>query len=394
MRRCGRGIRASSSTSCIRATQFALTAARTTSSRASFHTGTDLLQTSGERTQALKALVVAPAWIGDTVMAQVLFTRLHERNPNLQLDALAPRWVAPVLERMPEIGQIIDNPFAHGEVRLKARFALARQIAKTGYQRAYVLPNSLKSALIPLFAGIPERVGFTGESRYGLINRRHTLDPIALPQMAERFAQLAESAGMPLPLPLPLPALSSSAELQATTLAALGVERPARVAVFCPGAEYGPAKRWPAAHFASLADELGRHDYTVWLLGSAKDKAIGDDIVRASAPRTPMRNFCGGTSLTHAIDLLAAADVVVCNDSGLMHVAAAVGTPLVAVYGSSSPGFTPPLSPHAQIISLQLECSPCFQRECPLGHLDCLNKLSPERVLTACLRATTPDFQP
>ena len=144
-----------------------------------------------------RALVVAPAWIGDTVMAHPLFMRLHRRIPGLQLDALAPPWVAPVLRRMPEIGEIIDNPFAHGELSFQARYRLARQLAQRGYRQAYVLPNSLKSALIPFLAGIPERIGFTGESRYGLINRRHVLDKVALPQMAERFAQLAQAPGSP-----------------------------------------------------------------------------------------------------------------------------------------------------------------------------------------------------
>jgi len=333
---------------------------------------------------AVRALVVAPAWIGDAVMAQPLFMRLKRHMPELQLDALAPPWVAPALRRMPEIGEIIDNPFAHGELSLKARYALARELAQRGYRQAYVLPNSLKSALIPFLAGIPERIGFTGESRYGLINRRHTLDKAALPQMAERFAQLAQPPGSPLVRPVEYPRLASAPDQQAATLAALGIERPERVAVFCPGAEYGPAKRWPAHHFATLADALASRGYAIWLLGSAKDKAAGDDIVRLSSSATP-RNFCGETSLAQAIDLIAAAGFVVCNDSGLMHVAAALGRPLVAVYGSSSPGFTPPLSDRATILSLKLECSPCFKRECPLGHLDCLNKLEPERVLEACL---------
>ncbi len=341
----------------------------------------------------LRALIVAPAWIGDTVMAQPLFMRLHEKTPGLQLDALAPRWVAPTLQRMPEIAQVIDNPFAHGELSLGARYTLARQLAKAGYQRAYILPNSLKSALIPFLAGIPERIGFTGEARYGLINRRHALDEIALPQMAERFAQLAEAPGAPLPRPLQNPRLSSSLEQQAVTLAALATfgiaARPEKIAVFCPGAEYGPAKRWPARHFAALADALHARGYAVWLLGSPKDKAVGDEIIGLATTEAKPRNLCGATSLTQAIDLIAAADFVVCNDSGLMHVAAALDRPLIAVYGSSSPGFTPPLSPHAQIISLKLECSPCFKRECPLGHLDCLNKLEPQRVLDACLRAST-----
>jgi heptosyltransferase-2 len=318
-------------------------------------------------------------------MAQPLFTRLHEHTAGLQLDALAPPWVSPVLQRMPEIGRIVASPFAHGELSLKGRYRLARQLAQAGYQRAYILPNSFKSALIPFLAGIPERIGFTGEFRYGLINRCHTLDKIALPQMAERFAQLAEPRGATLPRPLQQPRLASSQEQQTATLDALGLRRPEKAAVFCPGAEYGPAKRWPARHFATLAGELANRGYAVWLLGSSKDRTVGDEIINLAPAATAPINLCGNTSLTQAIDLIAASSFVVCNDSGLMHVAAALDRPLVAVYGSSSPGFTPPLSAHAKIISLNLECSPCFKRECPLGHLDCLNKLDPQRVLDACL---------
>jgi heptosyltransferase-2 len=334
-----------------------------------------------------RALIVAPSWIGDTVLAQPLFMRLHEKTPGLQLDALAARWVAPVLERMPEIGRIIDSPFGHGDLALKGRYRLARPLSKAGYQRAYVLPNSLKSALVPFLAGIPERIGFVGEARYGLINRRHRLDKVALAQMAERFAQLAEAPGAPLSRPIPLPRLASSAEQQNATLAALGLERPAKLAIFCPGAEYGSAKRWPTRHFAQLADALAADGVTLWLLGSAKDKSVGDEIVALVAPGTAvkLRVLCGSTTLAQAIDLMACADFVVCNDSGLMHVAAALGRPLVALYGSSSPAFTPPLATNARILSLQLACSPCFKRECPLGHLDCLNQLAPQRVLDACL---------
>jgi heptosyltransferase-2 len=331
-----------------------------------------------------RALLVAPAWIGDAVMAQVLLMRLQQHRPGLQIDALAAPWVAPVLQRMPEIARIIDNPFAHGELSLKARFRLSRKLAANGYQQAYVLPNSLKSALIPFFAGIPERIGFTGEARYGLINRRHTLDQAALPLMVERFAQLAEAPGAALPRPLPSPRLLSNVQQQTTSFTLLGLRRPEKVAIFCPGAEYGPAKRWPARHFATLAEQLSERGYAIWMLGSAKDKAIGDEIIRLARQARPL-NLCGSTSLTQAIDLIATADFVVCNDSGLMHVAAALARPLIAVYGSSSPGFTPPLSPQARILSLQLECSPCFKRECPLGHLDCLNKLEAQRVLDACL---------
>lgn len=331
-----------------------------------------------------KALIVAPSWIGDTIMAQPLFARLHARHPGLQLDALAPGWVAPVLRRMSEIGTVIDSPFGHGQLSLKVRWKLARELARRGYDAVYVLPNSLKSALVPFMAGIPQRIGFIGESRYGLINVRHHLDKSALPLMVERFAQLAEIPGAAVPKPILHPKIRSTATDQQNTLKALGRERPTRFVAFCPGAEYGPAKRWPAAHFATLARNLAGHGYSIGLFGSPKDSAVADEI-SALAPGI-CDNLCGATTLEQAIDLLAMAEFVVCNDSGLMHVAAALERPIVALYGSSSPGFTPPLSDQADILSLQLECSPCFKRECPLGHLDCLNKLSPEQVLAACLK--------
>jgi heptosyltransferase-2 len=329
----------------------------------------------------MKALIVAPSWIGDTIMAQPLFARLHAKHPGLQLDALAPHWVAPVLDRMTEISDVIDSPFGHGQLSLKPRWKLARELAARNYDAVYVLPNSLKSALVPFMASIPKRIGFTGESRFGLINVRHTLDKTALPMMVERFAQLAESPGAALPKPVFYPKITSTVALQNQTLTELGLTRPTRIVAFCPGAEYGPAKRWPAAHFAALAKKLAEQDCTIWLFGSPKDHAVAEEISQL-APGL-CRNLCGATSLTQAIDLLAMAELVVCNDSGLMHVAAALDRPLVTLYGSSSPGFTPPLSDQADILSLKLDCSPCFKRECPLGHLDCLNKLTPEYVLAA-----------
>ncbi len=331
-----------------------------------------------------KALIVAPSWIGDTIMAQPLFARLHATHPGLQLDALAPRWVAPVLQRMAEIADVIDSPFGHGQLSLKARWRLARDLAARDYDAVYVLPNSLKSALVPFMAGIPQRIGFIGESRYGLINRRHTLDKAALPLMVERFAQLAQAPGSALQRPVAYPVLRSTAKDQQKTLTELAIERPQKLVAFCPGAEYGPAKRWPASHFAELARRLAADGCAIWLFGSPKDHAVAEEIA-ALAPGL-CRNLCGATSLGQAVDLLAMADLVVCNDSGLMHVAAALDRPIVALYGSSSPGFTPPLSDRADILSLKLDCSPCFKRDCPLGHLDCLNKLSPQHVFTACQR--------
>jgi len=325
-----------------------------------------------------RILVVAPSWIGDTIIAQPLLSRLHEKHADLELDVLAARWSAPLLARMKEVREVIDSPFGHGELKLAERWQLGRQLKTRHYDEAIVLPNSLKSALIPFFAGIARRTGYTGESRYGLINNRHQLDTEKHPRLVDRYVELADA---PAATTLPRPQLQSSPEQQRSARQALGLPLTGAPIVFCPGAEYGAAKRWPARHFAALAQLVGRSDDPVWLVGSPKDAAVGEKIAQLSAGAAI--NLCGRTTLEQALDLIAAARQVVCNDSGLMHVAAALARPLVAVFGSSSFNYTPPISPLAQIVSLELECSPCFRRECPLGHLNCLNELTPERVLSA-----------
>ncbi len=325
-----------------------------------------------------KALIVAPSWIGDTILAQPLFKRLHEKHPGLILDAFAPPWAAPVLARMREIRRVIPNPFTHGEFNLAGRWRAGRELAREGYDAAIVLPNSWKSALLPFFAGIPRRIGFLGESRHVLFNRIHRFDAAALPQLAARYALLAEEVGAKAPAPLAEPHLDVDAQGVRATLDTFGLAATPAPVAFCPGAEYGPAKRWPAAHFAELARRLAAADFPVWIVGSAKDAPVGAEIEQLSGGAC--RNLCGSTDLAQAIDLLSCARLVVSNDSGLMHVAAALQRPLVALYGSSSPSYTPPLSQQARILGLGLECSPCFKRECPLGHFKCLNDLSPARV--------------
>lgn len=326
-----------------------------------------------------KILIIAPSWVGDTVMAQPLFMRLKQRDPQPIVDVFAPAWVAPILRRMPEVDEVITNPFAHGELRLAVRWRLARAFARQGYGQVIVLPNSLKSALIPFFAGIPRRTGFVGEMRYGLLNDARKLDAAAYPLMVERFALLAQQPGEVLARPIPNPRLTVDDDHRLAVLTKLGIDDRKPAVALCPGAEYGPAKRWPETHFATLARTLAARGHAVWLIGSRKDRPIGEAVATLSDGAA--RNLCGQTSLDEAVDLLASAAAVVTNDSGLMHVAAALGKPLVALYGSSNPGFTPPLSPSAHIASLNLSCSPCFERECPLGHLDCLRKLAPDTVM-------------
>ena len=328
----------------------------------------------------MKILVVAPAWVGDTVMAQPMFRLLHERHAHLVLDVLAPPFTLPLLTRMPEVHQGIVARFGHGELKFNQRRRLARELQAERYDQAIVLPNSLKSALIPLLAKIPLRTGFRGEMRYGFLNDVRRLDEKALPKMVERFAALALDRGANLPRTLPTPRLTvilRNIEI-IVNKHKLTLEKP--IAIFCPGAEYGPAKRWPAEHFGALAKRAAENGYTVWLIGSPKDAAIGDAIVSASGGACI--NLCGRTSLEDAIDLIGIAALVVTNDSGLMHVAASLDRPTLALYGSSSPAFTPPLSDKAKIIKIELPCSPCFKRECPLGHFNCMRQLTPAMVWT------------
>ena len=339
----------------------------------------------------MRLLIVAPSWVGDAVLAQPLFMRLHERIPGVRIDVLAPPWTLPVFKRMPEVYITIPNPFGHGDLKLFARRQFGRQLGYRNYSGAIVLPNTFKSALIPWFAGIRSRAGYRGEKRGWILTDCRDLDEAVLPLMVERFAWLAQPASTPLERPVPVPGLKIDAASRDATLARLGLDIRTPVVAFCPGAEYGPAKRWPARHFAALAKQLRARGDQVWLLGSGKDAEITREIQEQSGGACV--DLAGKTSLDDAIDLLSLAHHVVTNDSGLMHVACAVGVPVTALYGSSSPGFTPPLSVQARTIwlkeELQLDCSPCFQRVCPLGHFRCMNDLPPERVL-ATIRNASP----
>lgn len=338
-----------------------------------------------------RILVVAPNWIGDALMAQPLLARLLQKRPDLVIDVLAPAWVAPLAQRMPEVSEVIDSPFQHGELALRKRWRLGRSLASRGYAQAVVLPNTLKSALVPFFADIPLRAGYVGESRYGLLNILHKLDRANPPPMIERYLALADAPAAGV-LEIPRTRLTVSGVNLARTLVSLSLAPPSDarpVAVLCPGAEYGPAKRWPAEHFATLAKLLAARGFAIWLIGSSADAPIGEAIL-AAQPGCAI-NLCGKTDLGSAIDLIAVAHLVVSNDSGLMHIAAALGRPLVALFGSSSPAHTPPRTDPAhpaRIQYLALECSPCFARECPLGHFRCMRDLAPQVVFGEALAAT------
>lgn len=326
--------------------------------------------------------VVGPSWVGDMVMAQSLFKTLVERRREVAIDVLAPAWAAPVLARMPEVRRAVDMPVGHGKLQLRERRRLGHALRAESYDQAILLPNSLKSALVPWFAKIPLRTGWRGEMRYGLLNDLRELDEQRYPLMVQRFVALAFDEGAELPAALPRPSLNVDADNQRRLLGEFGLDRDRPLLGLCPGAEFGPAKQWPARHYAALAERYLRRNWQVLLLGSANDAVVAAAIVDALPPalRADCVAAAGRTSLVDAVDLLAACRAVVSNDSGLMHVAAAVDRPLVAVYGSTSPDFTPPLGDRVAVAGIELDCRPCFQRECPLGHLNCLVQLHPDSV--------------
>ena len=328
-------------------------------------------------------LVVGPSWVGDMVMAQSLFIRLKQNDPKCRIDALAPAWTLPLVDHMPEVECGIEIPLPRGALGIGARYRLGQELRARHYDQAILLPNSLKSALIPFFARIPRRTGFLGEMRWGLLNDVRHLDKSVLTQTVQRFVALASSTTTMTEAPeCPNPRLHVDASEIDGVRAKFALEDlPNSVLGLCPGAEYGPAKRWPEAYFARLAGEKIRQGTAVWLFGSAKDRAICERINQAAGGNC--RNFAGQTSLNEAIALLALTDQIVTNDSGLMHVAAALGKKVIALYGSSDPKFTPPMTAQARILTLGLECSPCFKRECPLGHFHCMKQLEPDRVLSA-----------
>jgi heptosyltransferase-2 len=331
-------------------------------------------------TESAATLLVGPSWVGDMVMAQSLFIHLKRQDPDRALDVLAPEWSLPIVARMPEVRQAFASQTAHGEVGLGKRWRIARSLRERSYDRAIVMPRSAKSALIPWFAGIPVRTGFRGELRSVLINDVRPFDREQLDQTVKRFVALGLAPGETLGN-IPEPRLTVSADNQRAVIQKLDIETDRPVVAMMPGAEYGPAKCWPLDAFAELAARLDAEGYTVWVLGSHKDAEAGAHI----AARSSAINLCGQTSLQDVVDLLGYTTQAVSNDSGLMHIAAAVGTFVQAIYGSSSPAFTPPLTGRQTTHWLGLDCSPCFERRCPLGHLDCLKQIQPGMVLDAIL---------
>lgn len=314
------------------------------------------------------------------VMAQSLYLTLKQQFPHVLIDVVAPPWSLPLLARMPQVDRGIELAVGHKQLGLSARWQLGKQLRDGHYYRAIVLPRSFKAALIPWFARVPMRVGYRGEMRFGLLTEIRALDPSQLHQTVQRFVALGCDASAEQPPPIPSPQLRVDPENQQRLLTQLNLKLTKSVVALMPGAEYGPAKQWPLAHFRELAQRCTAANYQVWILGSAKESAAGEFIAQGVAD---VHNLCGKTNLVDAVDLLAMSRYAVTNDSGLMHIACATGVTVVALYGSSTPHYTPPLSASAKVIYHALPCSPCFARTCRFGHTNCLTQIQVDEVMEA-----------
>jgi heptosyltransferase-2 len=333
-------------------------------------------------------LIIAPHWIGDAVSTQPLLANLKVLYPDSKINILASNWVAPVYRACSEVHEVIEAKFEHKKLQWNLRKEIAKEIEAKNYQACFVLPNSFKSALIPWLANIPFRIGYRGELRFGLINL--ALDnpsKVNRPPMVEHYLVLSQllkdDESIPLDKLVPKLNVSGAAKEQVgQKLQDANINRDFIYAI-CPGAEYGPSKRWPTEHFAVLAQQLIKQNSNnqIVLLGGKNDYSLAQEITSQSKLVSNIHNWCGNTSLDEAIALIGMSKAVVSNDSGLMHIAAALQIPQVAIFGSSDPTHTPPLSDRAKIMWLNMSCSPCHKRVCPLGHLSCLKDILPEQVL-------------
>lgn len=332
--------------------------------------------------QPLKILIIAPAWVGDTVMMHGLLRYLKHHHPWAIFHVLVNASVASLIQYMPEISKTIEFSLQHGELGFKKRYRIGKKLRQENYDQAIVLPNSFKSALIPFFAKIPKRTGWRGEWRYGLLNDIRKLDKQKYPLMVQRFLAL----GMPKNKYTPVdcwPSFQIDSKAVATCAQRFNIDLAKPILVLCPGAAYGLAKQWPAEYFAKVAAEKAKQGFQIIILGAKNDHVVAERIIQSTA----CLNLVGKTTLLDAVHLLSCATVVVTNDSGLMHIAAALSRPLVAIYGSSTPDFTPPLGKRVRVLEKQLACRPCFKRICPLTHpsqqMACLRNIKPADVLMA-----------
>ncbi|MFV1983441.1 MAG: lipopolysaccharide heptosyltransferase II [Thiohalomonadales bacterium] len=326
-----------------------------------------------------RVLVVGPAWVGDMVMAQSLFIALKKQNPNIKIDVLAPEWSIGLIERMPEVSNAISLSVKHGKLDFRLRYQTGVKLRLKNYHQAIITPRSLKAALLPFFAKIPQRTGYRGEYRYGLINDVRLLDKKLLTQTVQRYVFLGNDSNNNSIPEINFPKLDVNRTEIKKLLEKFKLNLDKPVLALLPGAEYGPSKQWPITYFHELAEKVLDSGFQVWVMGSDKDKESANKIINKNCPEH--FNLCGKTTLVNVIDLLSVSKYAVTNDSGLMHVACATNVKVIALYGSSSPLYTPPLHKDALVLYKGLDCSPCFKRLCPYKHTNCLYNITVNEVL-------------
>jgi heptosyltransferase II len=330
-------------------------------------------------------LVIGPSWVGDMVMSQSLYRCIKQNNPGSRITVLAPSWTRPLLDRMPEVDASLATEIGHGELKLGARRSLGKSLRDSNFTQAIVLPLSFKSALVPFHADIKTRTGWRGEWRNILLNDCRPPRDENYPLMVQRFAALAYADSSSPPENIPHPKLNIQQADVNSCLSKFELSQEGKILAISPGAEFGEAKQWPSEYYAELTNTVLQKGWQVWIFGSANDVLVAESILADidSELLQECQNLAGKTSLAEAIDLMSLATAVVSNDSGLMHVAAALEKPVVGIYGSTSSDFTPPLADKVKLLATDIECRPCFKRECPFGHLRCLTELKPALAIDA-----------
>ena len=321
-----------------------------------------------------KILIIAPAWIGDLVMSAVLIKAL-KNNQNNSIDILVNSNLLSLANLIPGIRKVIISETEHGKLSLIYRIKKGLSLRSEQYDECYILTNSFKSAIIPLIARIKKRISYLGEHRYGLVNI--IKQPIERNLgMVNRYLNLIDQKYSDKANPV----------FNIKTIKELVINKfkfEGKYIVFCPDAEYGPAKRWPTDKWLDLATELSQH-YKVIIVGL--DISISEEFKPLESEK--IINLIGKTNLVEVMKIIALSEGVISNDSGLMHVSASLDKKIIALYGSSSPTYTPPLisKEKRDIIYKNLDCSPCFKRVCPLGHTKCLNDIKVDEIKESVTR--------
>ena len=333
----------------------------------------------------MNILIIGPSWVGDSVMAQSLYIQLKKEDPDCNIDVVSPPWTVSIMERMPQVSRNIVSPFLHGDIKLISRNRFGKSLKKFNYDRSIILTNSFKSALVPYFAKIPIRTGWLGEFRYGLLNDIRKLDPTKNHLMVEKFVSLSLQDNNYFLESLDFPLLTIDLVNQKNVLSKLSIDSSLRSLAICPGAEFGPAKQWPPEYYAEVARAYIDRGWNILCLGSPNDQETGEQIesFQNLNKENKFYNLIGKTSLNDAIDILGLCDRVVTNDSGLMHIAAAVGTPLVALYGPSSPSYTPPLTDNKKILRKMEGYEKKREGDLERGYHQSLVAIKPTEVINA-----------